>query len=83
MKALEAHSYLAVETNITETIEKLDHMKKTLTEYADAIMLQDGQPLLDLEATIAHMDAIKSNLNNIDLSFYEKTEINPTCKLVG
>lgn len=81
MKLLESYSYLTVEMNITEILEKLDSMKQTLIQYAEAHMLQNNQPLLDLEETIEHVNAIKKNLNRVDLSFYENSEIRPTCKL--
>ncbi len=83
MKALEAHTYLQVEMTITEVLEKLDTLKDLLIFYADAYMLQDNQPLLDLEETIAHVHNIEESLKKIDLSFYEKCELKPTCELAG
>lgn len=83
MKQLESHSYLLVEMSMTEIVEKLETMKKTLIHYAEAHLLHNDQPLLDLEETIHHVEAIKKNLQNVDLGFYEKNEIPTTCKLAG
>jgi len=83
MKQLESYSYLKVEMSITEILEKLDSMKQTLVQYAEAHMLQHDQPLLDLEETIDHVNAIKKNLNRVNLGFYENNELDTTCKIAG
>jgi len=83
MKQLETHSYLLVEMSMTEIMEKLNSMKQLLVQYAEAHMLHNEQPLLDLEETIYHVEAIKKNLQNVDLGFYENNELPTTCKLAG